>query len=106
MLAMPSLKHSFAAELAGAAALLLDTLVSPSLDIGVTSEGPRDSLEPCSGDGPLELSSHATSAIPRASAAVAAENFLKFICFSSHLYRKFSIKFNNLFALNSLFVYF
>jgi hypothetical protein len=71
MLAMPSLKHSFAAELAGAAALLLDTLVSLSLDIGVTSEGPWDSLEVGSGEGPLELSSQATSAIPKASAAVA-----------------------------------
>jgi hypothetical protein len=98
MFAMLFVKHS---------ALLLDTLISLLLDFSVSlesgftdeeesapvtslelgnglSEGPTglwDSLEPGSGEGPLELSSHATSVSPKASAAEAAESFLKFICF-------------------------
>jgi hypothetical protein len=78
MLAMPSLKHSFAAELARSVAELAGDVAdegceSPeSLEPGSKSpEGPCDSLEVGSGEGPLELSSQATSAIPKASAAVA-----------------------------------
>jgi hypothetical protein len=93
MLAMPSLKHS---------ALLLDTLISLLLDFSVLLESgftdeeesaPVTSLElagvfSCElvGAGSLcgpedESESHATSVSPKASAAEAAESFLKSICF-------------------------